>query len=204
MYHAPRRFAIRWMRGRFRSDSSITRTIRAIAGIRRQTGRFDHDRRFTIDGSGDYRGARSLRDLERLARKQRLIHMSVAFDDDAVSRADLMRQHDQVGRRSWTSREMPDPRSRSATRRCAICGARFASARKSADARRVANRSSAMPPASIRTMTAPYKILAQQQRGDQRHARQQIGAKLSSRNLAARSTASGRPPRTRTAYSGSK
>lgn len=69
------------------------------AGISRidgQARRPERERVLSIDRAGEHLGSGSLRHHERLPGQVRLVHDTLAVDDQAVNRTDLVRVHDQL------------------------------------------------------------------------------------------------------------
>jgi hypothetical protein len=50
---------------------------------------------FTVDSAGKHGRTRRLGNFKRLAGQIRLVHLAVAFDDDSIHRADLIRKNGQ-------------------------------------------------------------------------------------------------------------
>jgi hypothetical protein len=66
------------------------------ARILRQSGCLDYQCRVAIDRSRDHGRARSFGDVERLACKQRFIHVAVALNDNAIGWTELVRKYDEA------------------------------------------------------------------------------------------------------------
>ena len=65
-----------------------------VAGIDRELGGADRDRRFAVDGAGENLRTGSLRHLKGFSGQIRLVHHAVAFNNHAIDRADVVWIHE--------------------------------------------------------------------------------------------------------------
>ena len=147
-----------------------------VPGIDRRLLGADRQGAVAVDRPGQHRRPGRLGHEVRLAGQIRFVHGAVPFDHDAVDRAGLVREDDQrIADRYLVERDVIDAAALSSGGRRRASGAPAPRARTTLDGPRTPP---GLPAGEHQHDERPREVFAEHHRGDDRDAREQIGAEL--------------------------